>query len=308
MSTIPANPAEPAVIGILRRSARAALQWRVLLLWVLAVLIPTVLTAVPIWRFLASQLDHTVQAAEWARHPDLVMFVDLIGEIRPAVVALAGGGAASLLLFLILMPFLNSMMVGAARTRGVLGLGELLHAGFKDYGPMLRLAILSVLPLGLAMGVGGGLSQAVAHYGEHAIEESQVDHASWAMLAVFGLVFSFASATVDAGRARLAYDPFRRSAIKAWWRGLRLLLAQPLRGLGLYLGIMIPSILLAALLGELRIRIPGASTGGFLAGALVVQLIAALFGWTHFARLIAMLELTRAREDALRFPVRTEEP
>ncbi len=47
------------------RASRAALQWRLLLLWLGLLLIPTVVAVIPLWRTLSASLDQAVHAAAW---------------------------------------------------------------------------------------------------------------------------------------------------------------------------------------------------------------------------------------------------
>ena len=54
---------------------------------------------------------------------------------------------------------------------------------------------------------------------------------------IFGtaLLFALVCATLDAGRAVLAAEPLRKSAVLAWWRGVRLMGARPLSSFGSWL-------------------------------------------------------------------------
>ena len=45
---------------------RTAVQWRLLLLWLLIMLIPVALVALPLWRMLSGLLDASVHSAQWA--------------------------------------------------------------------------------------------------------------------------------------------------------------------------------------------------------------------------------------------------
>ena len=50
------------------------------------------------------------------------------------------------------------------------------------------------------------------------------------------MAFVLAHVTIEAGRAVLAADPSRRSAVKAWWRGVVLFARRPVAVLVVYLG------------------------------------------------------------------------
>jgi hypothetical protein len=298
------HPASTNLWTILKRGAGRAVQWRPLLLLVLISWVPTALLAVPIWRVIAEQLDNSVHAAQWAQHMDVVMIADVLNGLGLNGNALIGSAFAAGLAVLILLPFQNALLVSAARTDERLRLGALLHAGLREYGPMLRLLLVSLIPLGIA-GVLSALAFKGLHkYSEHAILASDVDHISWLVQVVAGLLLIFALAGVEAGRARFAYDPRKRSAFKAWWRGFKLVLFYPLRSFGIFLGITLVALFVAAALSFLRAELPTASILGVLAGWGIVQVLAAVLIWAHFARISAYYELTRAVQELSATPAR----
>jgi hypothetical protein len=280
---------------ILHRAMRSALQWRLLLLWILVVSIPTALLALPVVASMAAQLDYSVHASQWAQAVNVVMFIDLMQKLSEGAGAFGGAGIAAVIALLAAMPFLTAMFAGASRSDHPLRLGQLLHAGLADYGPMLRVLLVALVPLGIALGLGGLLMKGVHKYAERAILESDVDRVKWAAHAIAALLLVYAHAGVTAGRAWLAFDPHRRSAIKAWWRGAKLVFFHPLPSLGLYLAITLLAGLVLALLSLLRVELPTGNVWGFVGGILVVQAITAVIAWMHYARLFALLGLTRAQ-------------
>jgi hypothetical protein len=158
--------------------------------------------------------------------------------------------------------------------------------------------LIALIPIALAVLLMRLIDKGLMHYGDTAILESQVEHLRWAALAGWTIVFAIANASVDAARASLALEPDRRSAIKAWWRGLKLVLRHPLRSAVLYLGVTaLAAIVLLAMLG-LRLELRNASLIGLVLGLLIAQLITATIAWMHYARLFGMLELTRALKPA----------
>jgi hypothetical protein len=280
--------------GLFRRALQRALQWRLLLLWAVITAVPTFMVALPVWRALAHRLDDCLRASEWSSQGNVVMFADLVGQLRETGAVQAGSGLAATLLMLALVPLLNGMFVAAARAPTTLGLGELVQAGLKHYGPMLRLMLLALAPLGVALGLGSLMIKGVARYGEFAVLEADVEHLRWLALALGALLFAGADASLDAGRACLALYPSRRSAIRAWWRGFGLVVNYPARSVGLYLGITAVAGCALTIAAWLRLELPSAGHAGFLAGLLLTQLIAAIIAWMHFARQFAMFELARA--------------
>jgi hypothetical protein len=276
------------------RAMRAASQWRLLLLWILIVSVPTVILVLPLWRIVADALDYSVHAAEWTRQFNLVMFADLGERFKSASGALVGSDVSAGLVFLGLMPLLNGLFIVASRAASPAKLGELIRGGLKEYGRMLRMMFMAIVPQAIALGLGFAAFKGVRLYGEHAILESAVNHLQWVALAVSGLLFLYANASVDAGRAFLALHPGRRSVIKAWWRGVKLVLVHPLRSLGPYLVITLAAALALAAAAWLRVELPTASVPAMVLGWLTTQLIVAITAWMHFARLFALAEVMRA--------------
>jgi hypothetical protein len=294
---------------ILRQAARAALQWRLLLLWIVVVWIPTGLLALPLLGALVAQLDYSVHAAEWAKAVNVVMLADLMEQLSAGAGAVTGSAIAAAIALIVGIPFLNAMFAGASRSDRSLRLGQLLHAGLTDYGPMLRLMLVALVPLGIALGLGALLIKGAHKYAERAILESDARLATWLAYGVAALLVAYAHAGVDAGRAWLAFEPRKRSAVKAWWRGARLVTLHPWQSLGLYLTITLGAGLALAVLSVLRLELAGGGVWRFLAGLLIVQVFAAVTAWMHYARLFALLELTRVhakRADIA--PVRRPEP
>ena len=152
---------------------------------------------------------------------------------------------------------------------------------------------MAVVPLGIALGLGFAAFKGVQRYGEHAIFKSAATHARGAAFAFSGLLVVYANASVDAGRAYLALHPGKRSVIKAWWRGLTLVLAHPRSAFGPYLLITLGAVLALAAASWLRVELPSASVPGLVLGFLTTQLIVAIMACMHFARLYALLEVTQ---------------
>jgi hypothetical protein len=223
------------------------------------------------------------------------MYSDLMEKVAAGDGSVGGTGIAGAIALLASIPFLNAMFVGASRSEGPLRLGQLLHAGLADYGPMLRLMFVSLVPLGIALVLGGLLMKGVHKYAVHAILESDAQMARRSAAAVAALVFIYAHAGVTAARAWLAFDPNKRSALKAWWRGAKLVFLHPVRSLGPYLIITLAAALVLAVLTLLRVELPSGTVWGFGAGVVMVQAIVAVVAWMHYARLFAMLGLARAQ-------------
>ena len=99
---------------------------------------------------------------------------------------------------------------------------------------------------------------------------------------------------LEAGRGWLAADGRLRSALKAWWRGVKLLRRRPLAVLGVYLGTTLAGLLLVALLLLARPYLGDGGMPALLLGLLLSSAAAAL-AWSRIARLSGMAALA---EDA----------
>ena len=60
---LPTKPASAAPSTLLGAAARNALQWRLLLLWAVLLLLPTLAATLPIWQMLGASLDQSIHAA-----------------------------------------------------------------------------------------------------------------------------------------------------------------------------------------------------------------------------------------------------
>ena len=279
-------------------AGRRALQWRLLLLWIVLLLIPTAMLTVPLWQVFSDQLDHTLHAAELAQQ----ITVNAANDLVVAVTYNGGGlnaiGMVAAIFTVLATPFLNGMMVAAARAAEPLGFGALIQGGLAEYWRMLRLLLVSLLPLAIAMGIGQAASGAAGKYAEHAILSSSADHMNLAAQILLGLLLVLALATADAGRAQFAISTRKRSAWKAWWRGCKLIVKRPGATLGSYVVLTLVGVIVFAVFGWLRINVPHASLIGFVVGLVFTQLAAAALAWTRGARLFALADIARAQEQA----------
>jgi hypothetical protein len=288
------NPTRPFGFSTVARAARAALQWRLLLLWSAVLLLPTALLALPVWQLLGANLDHSVHAAALARELDLSALADLIASASRGAPLLTDLALVALGVTLLLSPLLSGMVVSAARAPQVLGFRGLVGGALAEYPRMLRMLLVALVPFGLAAALGSAAMDAAGDYAGHAVLESDAELAGYAALLVSGLLFVLAHASVDAGRAALATDRRRRSALVAWWGGCKMLLRRPLATLGAYLGISVAGLLGAALLGLARIEVPPLGAAGIVGAVLLTELVVMTLAWMRGARLFALIDLAHA--------------
>lgn len=283
--------------SLVPRAGRAALQWRLLLLWAGCLLAPAALLAFPMWRLLGASFDYSVHAAALAQEVDLSSLADVLGNYSRTGGVFPIAAAEALILTLLLSPLLSGMAMSAARADQPQGFGALVGGGLHEYPRMARMLLLAVIPLGLAAGLGAAAMAAANKYNDSALLQSHGDLARLLAMLVLSVLLVLAHATLDAGRATLALDRRRRSAARAWWDGCKLLIRRPLAALGAYLPITLAGLVLAALLSLARIHLAPVSTASLIGAFLLTQLIVMALAWMRTARLFAMVELAR--------PVRT---
>ncbi|TFW27303.1 hypothetical protein E4O92_24255 [Massilia horti] len=281
--------------GVAARAARRVLQWRLLALWAGALLLPTLVAALPVWHLLNLNLSHNVHAQALARQLDGVALGDLIVALS-GTPGIATGSVSALILTLLLSPLLTGATITAARAPQAPTLPKLVAGAVLEYGRLLRMLVWALVPLALAGALGGIALAAGGRYGERAILPADAQRA--ALLATFGagLLMLLAHATLDAGRAMLAIDRRRKSAVAAWWNGLALLRAQPLAAFGAYVAITVAGLVLAALAAVARINVPALGIGGVPAAFVLTQLAVVAIAWMRSARLVALMELASARQ------------
>lgn len=263
------------------------MQWRLALLWIIAMLIPTAMVTVPIWSWLSGLLDHSVHSAEWAQHFDALAMSDVYG-LAPGFM---GVSVMSLIATLLLSPLLTGMTVTVVRAPHSPSFRELLHGGLCEYWPMLRLMLCALLPFGIAIAVGSGGFALASAFSSKAVLQSQADTAQRTAIIVLVALLVLAHATVESARAQFAADPALRSAWRALWRGAVVMLRRPFATFGLYMSVSIVGYLLVLLLAMLRVRTPAVGFSGFMAATALTQLMTAALVWQRTARLFALTAL-----------------
>ena len=247
----------------------------------------------PVWNWLGGVLDHSLlgYAVGSGNAPEL-MIEALSAKDAPLGVLAAGIQFATLLMLLV-SPLLAGATVAAARSRETLGFGALLRGGISEYGPMLRMLIWSVIPLGSALLAAMIIMGVNETANAHAVLASELDTGRRIGLIVGGILWVLAHASLEAGRGWLAVDARLRSAIKAWWRGLELLLRRPVAVLSVYLVTTVAGLLLAVLMVGVRQHIDANTGLGFVLAMLAGFGITAALAWSRIARLFGMQSLAQ---------------
>lgn len=278
----------------LRGALRQGLDWRLLLFWVVGMVLPTLLAAMPIWRTLSGALDNYPLAHEVAQRFDMLAFSDLQSIVQRSSSALAGAALLALLAAAAVSPLLTAAIMAAAAEDERTPTASFAQRAIAWYGRSLRLWFVSLIPLALIGLAWLGISKGLASYSERATLESRVVLGSWLAWLGIALLALLLHTSVEAGRAELTANPESRSAFLAWLRGTRKALRQPFQTLILYLVPSALSLFVALLLAALRLHVSAESRPGFFFGALVTQLAVASIGWGRASRLFALTALFRA--------------
>ena len=239
-------------------------------------------------------LDHSLLGPQQVDGFEPAVFIEVLMGLAQRGPA-ATSGTSAVLMFL-LLPWLTGIAMTAARSSQRLGFGALLKGGLSDYGPMPRLWLWAVVPLGLAGAVGAGVLYLVKQQALTMTLEADAVHLRQAALAFSALLLLLALATVDAARAQWVIEPRRRSVIGVWWRGARLLLRRP-ECILMYLLLTGFGLAVAAALGWLRIQLPPVSGLSFVLALLLGQALTLVLAWMRCARLFALVAAARDQRD-----------
>lgn len=298
MSTLlqprPAAPATtPGFLNVIGTAACNALQWRLLLLWALLLLLPTCAATLPIWQMLGDSLDQAIHASTLARALDMTVVADLMQVYKRYNTAVGNGALSAVVLTLLLSPLLTGMTISAARAAQRLGLRGLLSGGMLEYGRLLRTLIWSIVPLGAALALGSLVAAPLRRLGANAVLETTAHNASLAGTVVMAILLVLAHATVDAGRAVLAADRRKTSAVRAWAEGVMLVLRRPVATLGTYVALSLAGLVLAGMVALMRIRVAPIEGWSFFAALALTQVAVMAVAWMRGARLFALIALVR---------------
>ena len=283
----------PTFSSVLSLSAKFALQWRLLVLWIIVLLMPTIIMTFPLWQILSAQLNYSVYAGALAHQLAGNAVNDLIWAVMQNKLLLKGAGIGALIFTLLLSPFLSGAIVTAARSAKPLAMGKLVHGGIAEYWRMLRMLICAIIPFAIAGAIIAGVMHMADGYTDKAIQESNADFVGHVSMIIMIVLLAIADATVDAGRAQFVHSTTRRSAFKAWWKGVMLVLKRPLSALGFYVVITLIGLVLAAIFGLLRLNVGHVSIPGFIVGLIFTQLIVASTAWMKSARLYALAAISK---------------
>lgn len=283
----------PKFLSVLAQSLWFALQWRLLVLWIVVLLIPTWVMTFPLWQIISSQLSHSVYAGALAHQLTMNAIYDIVSVMFVNKFMLQSALTGTVILTLLLSPFLNGVVITAARSTTSLAMGKLVHGGVAEYWRMFRIMIWAIIPFGIA----GAMTACVLQWSdgvvEKAILQSDADFAHHVASGVMVILLVIADASVEAGRAQFVHNITCHSAMKAGWRGLMMVFKHPWTTLGYYVLITLIGLIVAAGFGLLRKNLSDISSVGFLAGFILTQCIVAATAWMKIARLVALAAASR---------------
>ena len=282
--------------GLMRRSLRQSLRWRVLAIGWLLLLVPTAIAAAPGFAFVRRQLDHSLAAAGSVAWMDGATLLDLVHQLLSGggpSQALLAGGIGALLVLLLTAPFAAAAMVAASGAAEPLPFPRLLAAAGGLYGRMLRAAIVGLVPLGLAGALAALATRIALRANEDVTTETAAQRNLWLAAGAASALLFLAHLFADAARAQFAADPSRRSALGAFAAAARLLTRRPFRSLavgalGAAVGLASASATMA-----LRLQIVQSGPAAMALAWLLAQAAVVAVGWGRAMRIEGLGELSR---------------
>lgn len=266
---------------------RAALSWRLLLSWTVAMLIPSAIVMMPLSNVFGELFDMAARGDELARKINPLLLADATSQLRLHSEWMAGAFTLATIAMLLLSPLCAGLAVTSYPEPPPTLFG-LLQGAVGNYPRLFRLMLVSIIPFGVAGMIGMTVSGMVEKSADKAILESSATTSARLSMALTVLVVLLAQLTIEAARAQMAANAGLRSALRAWVRGLKMIAARPGAVLARYLGPTLVSVIMAAVLAVLRIRVDN-----FLIGFLITQLAVAAIGWGRAGRIFALAGLAR---------------
>lgn len=283
-------------ISDIGRAMRRALQWRLLVLSPVVLWAAAIATLIPLLGFLGGLFDHSPWWRELSASLDSTALAGLAkATMTPAAAGgLSAGIGASFLLAALLAPLLAGAALVVAEADARPRFRALLAGAAGYYGRMLRLQIAALLPLGLALIIASIAMGWASGVSDRMTSEAATHTSHRLALLIAALAVFLAQLVADAGRARLAVEAHRRSALFALGAGVRLVVKRPVAALAVGLSANLASLVVAAALLVIRQQIAQSGVVSMLIAFLFAQLAVATLGWGHATRLCGLVEIARA--------------
>lgn len=283
------------ILSIIGRAMRRPLQWRLLMLSPVVLWAAALATLIPLLGFLGGLFDHSPWWRELTASLDSAALAGLVkAMMTPAAAGIPAGIWTSLVLAVLVAPLLAGAALVVAESDAAPGFRALLSGAAGYYGRMLRLQIAALLPLAVALIIARIAMSWASGVSDRATSETAT-HTSFRLAwLIAALAVLLAQLVADAGRARLAVEPDRRSALFALGAGVKLVVKRPLEALAIGLSATLASLAAAAVLLVIRQQITQSGVASLLLAFLFAQLAVASIAWGHAARLCGLVEIARA--------------
>ena len=268
-----------------------AVQWRVWLLWMLALAVPTWLGIAPLATALGDALDLRPDAATLAQGLTLAQAGDVMTTLDDAKDAISAALLASLLVALLLAPWLSGLSIVAARAVRAPSFAVLIAGGLSEYPRQLRLLLWSVVPWGVAFIAFAIASAMAAEHAAAATCETAALLGERIALGIGVLAFVLAHASIEAARAFIVVRPNDGGVLRAWWRGVKLLVRRPLPAFGLYLTTVFVALLVTIAIAYVRVQVAPIGWPAWIGALVLTQLGVAAIAWGRITRLRALAHL-----------------
>ncbi len=275
------------------REMRRALDFRLLLSWLAASMVPTLLVALPLAGILSEVLDFSAYADALAQHLGLDALSALGNAYQRSELAIQTNVTLAWVCTLLFAPLLTAMAAAVFAATEQLASRTLIVNALMHYGRWFWLH-LSAFVMYL---LGFGIAAAVAVSAEIRVEE-YVDANSFDSLQTFSRLLALLIALmthffVEIARAEYVLDAGLRFPPGAFVRALAR--GHWLRRMAGYLVISSIGISVLLLLLLLRQHLSGASLAAMLCTAILAQCSVAALAWMRTARIFvlsALVELT----------------
>ena len=271
-------------------AARRSAQHRLIILWIVALGVPTVLFVTPVYLLLAKHLNHSIDSAAIAAHLDLRVLIDLPGVLFAFPEAVGAASVASILIGFASYAWLNGLAVGASRFKPNVSYSVLIAAANSQYWRMFRMGLWALVIVGIALAIASAAGSGIERADAEAVVASSLDTVKLLHNLFTLLLLALAQCSLEVGRAFLAIDPRRRSVIRSWWNGVAMLIRHPIRLIAAWLVPSLLSVLLSAALMLLRLNINQGGVIGLAAAFVIAELVVAWMAWMRITKLYALID------------------
>ena len=277
---------------LLSRQMRRALDFRLVLFWLVASLIPTLLVALPLAGILRDVLDFSAYSDALAQRLNLDALSALGAAYQRSELAIQTNVTLAWVCTLLCAPMLTALAAALFMASDKSPWSRLWLTGLSDYGRWFWLHLSAFLVYLL----GFGTAAIVAASAEIWVEEyvnansfAKVQIVSWLAAVLIALITHF---FVEIARAEYILDTRLRFPPRAFLRALSR--RQLLRRFSGYLIVCSAGTSLLLLLFVLRQRLGGASLAAMGLTLILAQCSVAAIAWMRTARLFVLAELAES--------------